>query len=69
MEDEVSIPSHITHDLHFYWTVRDGDLNLWATLLNLTDKDPSFAGGNLNYDAYTHNPPGRILKLGFTRRF
>ena len=44
-------------------------LNLWATLLNFTDEDPPYAGEDLNYDAFTHNPLGRILKLGFTYAF
>ena len=69
VEDDIRIDSHLTHDLHLHWAVKGEKLNLWATLLNLTDKDPPYAGEDLNYDAFTHNPLGRILKLGFTYAF
>ena len=69
VEDNIRIDSHFTHDLHFHWTVKEDRLNLWATLLNLTDKDPPYSGEDLNYDAFTHNPLGRIFKLGFTYTF
>ena len=69
VEDNIRIDSHLTHDLHFHWTVKEDRLNLWATLLNLTDKDPPYSGEDLNYDAFTHNPLGRIFKLGFTYTF
>ena len=69
VEDDIKIDSNLTHDLHFHWTVKGGKLNVWATLLNLTDKDPPFAGEDLNYDAFTHNPLGRIFKFGFTYVF
>ena len=69
IEDDIRIDSHLTHDLHLHWAVKGEKLNLWATLLNLTDKDPPYAGEDLNYDAFTHNPLGRILKLGFTYAF
>ena len=69
VEDDIKIDAHVTHDLHFHWAVREDRLNLWATLLNLTDEDPPYAGEDLNYDAFTHNPLGRIFKLGFTYSF
>ena len=69
VEDNIRIDSHLTHDLHLHWAVKGDKLNLWATLLNFTDEDPPYAGEDLNYDAFTHNPLGRILKLGFTYAF
>ncbi len=69
LEDNIKIDSHLTHDLHLHWAMMGGKLNLWATLLNFTDEDPPYAGEDLNYDAFTHNPLGRILKLGFTYAF
>ncbi len=69
VEDNIKIDAHVTHDLHFHWAVREDRLNLWATLLNLTDEDPPYAGEDINYDAFTHNPLGRIFKLGFTYSF
>ena len=69
VEDDISIDAHLTHDLHVHWALREDRLNLWATLLNLTDKKPPYAGEDMNYDAYTHSPLGRIFKLGFTYAF
>ena len=69
VEDNLKVDAHLTHDLHVHWAVKEDKLNLWATLLNLTDKDPPYAGEDLNYDAFTHSPLGRIFKLGFTYRF
>ena len=69
VEDDIRIDAHLTHDLHFHWAVQGDRLSLWATLLNFTDEDPPYAGEDLNYDAFTHNPLGRIFKLGFTYTF
>ena len=69
VEDNIRIDAHLTHDLHFHWAVKGDRLDLWATLLNFTDEDPPYAGEDLNYDAFTHNPLGRIFKLGFTYAF
>ena len=69
VEDDIRIGDHLTHDLHLHWAVKADRLNLWATVLNLTDEDPPYAGEDLNYDAFTHNPLGRIFKLGFTYTF
>ena len=68
-EDNIRVDAHLTHDLHLHWAVREDRLNLWATLLNFTDEDPPYAGEDLNYDAFTHSPLGRIFKLGFTYTF
>ena len=69
VEDNIRIDAHITHDLHLNWAVKADKLSLWATLLNFTDEDPPYAGEDMNYDAFTHSPLGRIFKLGFTWSF
>ena len=37
-------------------------------VVNLTDEDPPFVPREMNYDPFTHNPFGRILKVGVTYR-
>jgi iron complex outermembrane receptor protein len=34
--------------------------------MNLADKDPPKTSTNLNYDPYTADPFGRMIKVGFT---
>tara|TARA_A100001015_G_scaffold203872_1_gene227819 strand:+ start:1192 stop:1338 length:147 start_codon:yes stop_codon:yes gene_type:complete len=36
--------------------------------VNVTDEDPPLARVDLNYDAYTHNGFGRMIKLGLQYR-
>ena len=35
----------------------------------LEDEDPPFMSREMNYDAFTHNPFGRMVKLGVTASF
>jgi outer membrane receptor protein involved in Fe transport len=42
------------------------DLVLSASVVNVTDEDPPAARGDLNYDPFTHNAFGRMIKLSFT---
>ncbi len=59
------------------WTTVDLHWNMqlpWNTLLslsatNISDEDPPFARLDLNYDPYTHNPLGRVVKIGVTKQF
>lgn len=60
-----SIDSHTTYDLHLSTNLMDDSLSLTASLINATDEDPPVAYGDLMYDAYTHNPLGRVFKVGF----
>ena len=67
--DAIKIESLLTHDLHLNWAVRPDRLNVWLAVINLADADPPYTGEDLNYDAFTHNPLGRIFKLGLTYSF
>jgi iron complex outermembrane recepter protein len=58
------IDSHVTHDLHYNWSLMNDDLLLSVSAINLTDKDPPRAQLDMNYDPFTHNPFGRMVKLG-----
>lgn len=62
---EVTVESQITHDVHLNYRLDDHGIDLWMSILNLTDEDPPFTGIEMNYDAFTHNPFGRIIKIGF----
>ena len=59
-----TIDSHLTWDLHYNFTGWD-KATLSLSVVNIADQDPPQARGDLNYDPFTHNPYGRILKLGF----
>ena len=39
------------------------------SVINIFDEDPPHASTDLNYDAFTHNPFGRMWKLGFKYSF
>ena len=64
-----SIDSHITHDVTYNLELNDGQTRLFASVQNFTDEDPPAAQLELNYDPFTHNPFGRIIKVGFTHDF
>jgi outer membrane receptor protein involved in Fe transport len=60
-----TIDSHTTFDLNYVYRGMD-DLVLSASVVNVTDEDPPAARGDLNYDPFTHNAFGRMIKLSFT---
>ena len=66
--DSIRVASDLTHDLHLQWVFRQERVSLWGSVLNIADRDPPFAGEDLNYDAFTHKPLGRVFKLGFRYR-
>jgi len=39
------------------------------TVLNITDRDPSFARLDYSYDPFTGNPLGRQFKIGINQKF
>ena len=63
---DVTVEASLTHDLHVHVALASERLDLWASVLNLTDEDPPFTGIEMNYDAFTHNPFGRMVKFGAT---
>ena len=54
----------LTFDAHYSITLLDESLKLSLSALNLTDEDPPLTPNELAYDAFTHNPLGRVLQLG-----
>ena len=60
------VASHVTHDLHVNYDLMDGQLRLSGSIVNIEDDDPPFMSREMNYDAFSHNPFGRMYKLGFT---
>ncbi|MEM7766344.1 MAG: TonB-dependent receptor [Pseudomonadota bacterium] len=63
------IDSQVTHDITYNLSLFDGNTRLSASVFNLTDEDPPQASTDLNYDPYTHNPFGRMFKIGITQQF
>lgn len=61
------IDSQITHNVNYNFTVFE-DVKLSLSITNLTDEDPPIASTNLNYDPYTHNAFGRMVKIGLIYR-
>ena len=62
------IKSHMTHDLHLNYSLRDDQVSLSLSAINLADEDPPFTGREMNYDAFSHNPFGRMFKFSVTYR-
>ena len=62
------IDSLFTHDLTVSWHSSDDSLSLWGAVLNITEEDPPWMRREMNYDAFTHNPFGQIVKFGATYR-
>lgn len=72
--DPRDIDDHMTYDLHYSLSLAalNDDLEdsaFWVSIYNLTDEDPPFARLDLNYDPYTHNPFGQIIKVGVRHKF
>ena len=68
------VDDHITFDLHYNVSLENmgdmlGESAVWVSVYNLTDEDPPFARLDLNYDPYTHNPFGRMIKVGVRHKF
>ena len=60
------VDSHVTHDVHATYNLLDGQLVVSGSIINIEDDDPPDMLREMNYDAFTHNPFGRMYKLGFT---
>ena len=63
------VDSFTTVDLHYGLSVMDEAAEITLSVLNATDEDPPLAPNEFGYDAYTHNPQGRIYKVGLTYSF
>jgi outer membrane receptor protein involved in Fe transport len=60
-----TIESQTTFDLNYVYRGFD-DLMISASIVNVSDEDPPAARGDMNYDPFTHNPFGRMIKMTFT---
>jgi iron complex outermembrane receptor protein len=61
---------YLDFDLNYIYTAPFWEeLELRATILNIFDKDPSPAQGRSGYYNATGNPRGRIIEVGFTKKF
>ena len=67
-DEDRRVDSHLTHDLHAHYGLLQGWMELWASVVNLLDEDPPFVPREMNYDAFTHDPYGRTLKVGIRYR-
>jgi hypothetical protein len=54
--------------VHLNYALSD-DILLTLSAVNAADEVPPIAFGDLMYDAYNHNPLGRIIKAGFKYAF
>lgn len=68
------IDDHQTYDLHYNLSLAAvnpelEDSAFWVSVYNLTDEDPPFTPLDLNYDPYTHNPFGQMIKVGVRHKF
>ena len=59
------IDSMTTLDLHYRYSFEAGvDINV--SVLNVADEAPPIAPHEMGYDSFTHNPLGRVFKVGLT---
>lgn len=63
------IDEFVTADLSYLLDIKPLDATLSVTIQNITDEDPPFARLDLNYDPFTGNPLGRVVKVGFKKTF
>jgi outer membrane receptor protein involved in Fe transport len=63
---DATVKKHITHDLHATYTFMNDQLTVAASVINMGDEDPPYMSREFNYDAFTHNPFGRMYKIGLT---
>jgi iron complex outermembrane receptor protein len=60
------VDSFFTVDMHYVVRLFDESTALSFSIINVADKDPPPAATELNYDPLTHNPLGRMFKVGLT---
>jgi outer membrane receptor protein involved in Fe transport len=62
------IDDHLTYDFHIGWSSFEDKVETTLSVINLTDEEPPLVPHELAYDANTHNPVGRIVKVGIDYR-
>ena len=63
------IDSMITYDLHYTYAFAKSDTKISVSALNLLDEEAPAAPYFFGYDARTHSPLGRVLKLSVSHTF
>ncbi len=56
-------------DIYYNVTLFNDSTLLSMGIMNLTDEDPPATSTNLNYDPYTADPFGRMIKVGIQYTF
>ena len=67
--DSVNVDSQNTFDLHYQYAFMDEAARVTVSAINFTDEEPPLARVDLNYDGYTHNAFGRMIKVGVEYTF
>ena len=62
--DLIEVDSMLSFDAHYSIELMENSLKLTGSVLNLTDEKAPFAPHEQAYDAYTHNPLGRVFQIG-----
>jgi iron complex outermembrane receptor protein len=64
-----TVDSWGTYDLYYQFRIPSWHTTFNLSVINATDEDPPIVWEELAYDAMTHNPLGRRLKVGVTYQF
>ena len=67
--DNVNVDDQNTFDLHYQYSFMDEAARVTVSAINFTDEQPPLARVDLNYDGYTHNAFGRMIKVGIEYTF
>jgi len=67
--DNVNVDEQNTFDLHYQYSFMDEAARVTVSAINFTDEQPPLARVDLNYDGYTHNAFGRMIKVGIEYTF
>lgn len=63
---DATVATHVTHDIHFTYAFMEGRLTATGSIINIEDDDPGYVSREFNYDAFSHNPFGRMFKVGLS---
>ena len=66
---DATIDAQNTFDLHYQYAFMNEAACVTVSAINFTDEEPPLARLDLNYDAYTHNAFGRMIKIGIEYTF
>ena len=66
---DVTVDAQNTFDLHYQYAFMNEAARITVSANNFPDEEPPLAGLDLNYDGYTHNAFGRVIKVGVEYTF